>query len=218
MVRLEDRAESDYDLSLIEVQNVGNTDTMILEGLVTSQDAAGKINLAPMGPIVDASMTHLTLRPFQTSTTFQNLRQHPFGVFHVVDDVLLIARAALHRLDEIPPTFPAEKISGSVLKDCCRWYEFEVTECDESSERSRLEATIVYSGRVHDFFGLHRARHAVLEATILATRLHLLPEHEVRSQLTALASPVEKTAGPNEREAFALVCSVVDEWYRAKSR
>ncbi len=199
---------------MAELTKRGNTDTMILEGLVTSQDAAGKINLAPMGPIVDASMTRLTLRPFQTSTTFQNLRQHPYGVFHVVDDVLLIARAALHRLDQIPPTFPAEKIPGHVLQDCCRWYEFEVTECDESSERSRLEAKIVHSGRIHDFFGLHRARHAVLEATILATRLHLLSEQEVRSQLTALAIPVEKTAGPNEREAFALVCSVVDEWYR----
>lgn len=189
---------------------------MILEGLVTSLNAAGEVNLAPMGPIVDESMTRLILRPFQTSTTFQNLRQIPFGVFHVVDDVLLIARAALHRLAEMPETFPADRIDGRVLKDCCRWYEFEITQRDETSERSRLEATIVHSGRVRDYFGLHRARHAVLEATILATRLHLLPEAEVRTQLTALAIPVEKTAGPKEREAFALVCDVVDKWYQGR--
>ena len=191
---------------------------MILEGLVTSLNPAGEVNLAPMGPIVDETMTRLVLRPFQTSTTFQNLRQRPYGVFHVIDDVLLIAQAALHRLDAVPETFPAERIVGRVLKDCCRWYEFEVSICDDSSERTRLEASVVHVGRVRDMFGFHRARHAVLEATILATRLHLLPEHEVRAQLTALASPVEKTAGPRERAAFALVCDVVEAWYRtAKS-
>ena len=189
---------------------------MIQEGLVTTLNTAAEVNLAPMGPIVDETMSRLILRPFQTSTTYQNLRQHPYGVFHVVDDVLLIARAALHRLEAIPETFPAERINGRVLKDCCRWYEFEIVSCDDSSERTRLEANVIHGGRVRDMFGFHRARHAVLEATILATRLHLLPEQEIRAQLAALASPVEKTAGPRERDAFALVCDVVEEWYRNK--
>ena len=188
---------------------------MILEGLVTSLNLAGEVNLAPMGPIVDESMTTLVLRPFQTSTTYQNLRQRPQGVFHVVDDVLLIAQAALHRLDAIPETFAATQIEGRVLQDCCRWYEFEIVTCDDSSERTRLEAKVVHTGRVRDMFGFHRARHAVLEATILATRLHLLTEQEVRAQLQALAIPVDKTAGPREREAFALVCDVVDTWYHS---
>ena len=187
---------------------------MILEGLVTSLNVTGEINLAPMGPIVDASMTRLTLRPFQSSTTFRNLQQRPYGVFHVVDDVLLIAKAALHRLETLPETFPAQRIEGRVLKDCCRWYEFEITHIDTTTERSCLEATVVHSGRIRDLFGLHRARHAVLEATILATRLHLLSEHDVRTQLAALAIPVEKTAGSREREAFDLVCDVVEDWYR----
>lgn len=188
---------------------------MILEGLVTSLNLVGEVNLAPMGPIVDESMTTLVLRPFQSSTTYQNLRQHPQGVFHVVDDVLLIAQAALHRLDAIPDTFAATQIDGRVLKDCCRWYEFEIVTCDDSSERTRLEAKVIHTGRIRDMFGFHRARHAVLEATILATRLHLLAEDEVRAQLKNLASPVEKTAGPREREAFALVCDVVETWYRS---
>jgi hypothetical protein len=190
---------------------------MILEGLVTSLNTLGEVNLAPMGPIVDPSMASLILRPFQTSTTFQNLRERPTGVFHVVDDVLLIAKAALHRLDAVPETFPAERVEGRVLRDCCRWYEFEVAELDTASERTRLTATVVHMGRGRDFFGFNRAKHAVLEATILATRLHLIPEPEVRAQLQALASPVEKTAGPPEREAFALVLDVVDHWYRLHS-
>jgi len=188
---------------------------MILEGLVTSLNPDGQVNLAPMGPIVDESMQHLILRPFQTSTTFQNLRDRPQGVFHVTDDVLLIAQAALHRLPELPTTVPAERIAGQVLADCCRWYEFEVVTCDTSEERTRLEARVVHRGRRRDFVGFHRARHAVLEATILATRLHLLDEATIRSQLASLASPVEKTAGPRERQAFQLVRDVVEDWYQA---
>ncbi|HEY4261480.1 MAG TPA: DUF447 domain-containing protein [Schlesneria sp.] len=189
---------------------------MILEGLVTSLNALGELNLAPMGPIVDPQMTSLILRPFQTSTTCQNLLQRPTGVFHVIDDVLLIAKAALHRLEVVPETVPAEQIDGRVLKDCCRWYEFQITLSDSTSDRTRLEATIIHIGRGRDFFGFNRAKHAVLEATILATRLHLIPELEVRAQLQALASPVDKTAGPQEREAFALVNDVVNEWYRRR--
>ncbi|MGE0378942.1 MAG: DUF447 domain-containing protein, partial [Planctomycetaceae bacterium] len=59
---------------------------MILEGIVTTRSAAGVVNVAPMGPIVDEWMQTLLLRPFQTSTTYRNLKQSGCGVFHVTDD------------------------------------------------------------------------------------------------------------------------------------
>ena len=182
---------------------------MILEGLVTSMNSIGELNIAPMGPIVDESMTWLHLRPFQTSQTFRNLQQQPHGVFHVVDDVLLLAKAAIGKLDTQPETFAAEKISGRVLASACRWYEFEVESLDASQDRTEIRARVLHVGHLRDFFGFNRAKHAVLEAAILATRLHLLPRDEVERQLAALRSPVEKTAGPNELAAFQLVCDHV---------
>ena len=104
---------------------------MILEGIVTTQDSAGVVNVAPMGPIVDETMGMLRLRPFQTSQTFRNLMAVPSGVFHVVDDVLLLAQAAIGRLPTVPPTFPAEKVTGVVLAESCRWYEFLVDTLEE---------------------------------------------------------------------------------------
>lgn len=182
---------------------------MILEGIVTSISRTGTLNIAPMGPIVDESMTWLHLRPFQTSQTFRNLSEHPQGVFHVIDDVLLLAKAAIGKLDEVPETFPAEKISGQVLKSACRWYEFEIESIDRTHERTDIRARVVHVGRLRDHFGFNRAKHAVLEAAILATRLHLLSREEVERQLTALRSPVEKTAGPQELAAFELICEHV---------
>jgi uncharacterized protein len=178
---------------------------MILEGIVTTQNSAGDVNVAPMGPIVDESMESFVLRPFQTSTTYQNLKGHPFGVLHVVDDVLLLAKAAISRLKETPETFQAITIPGRVLKSACRWYEFRVDSLDDSDERTRIEARVVHSGRLRDFFGFNRAKHAVLEAAILATRIHILPPDEICAQIDALRSPVDKTAGPDERAAFQLI-------------
>lgn len=187
---------------------------LILEGIVTTTNADGTINVAPMGPIVDEAVTRLLLRPFRSSTTYANLVRTGCGVFHVVDDVLLLARAALDRLDAAPPTFPASVVSGAVLADACRWYEFRVTVLDAARERTEIDAEVVHVGRGRDFFGFNRAKHAVLEAAILATRLHLLPRRDVESQLAALRIPVEKTAGPREREAFELIERYVAEFPR----
>lgn len=178
---------------------------MILEGLVTTLDESGRLNVAPMGPIVDESMDRLILRPFRTSQTYRNLKARPEGVFHVTDDVLMLARAAIGRLDDSPETFPAEKVAGRVIASACRWYEFTIDHFDDAAERTTLAATVVHRGRLRDFFGFHRARHAVLEAAILATRLHLLEKEEITAEFARLKIPVEKTAGPREREAFELL-------------
>lgn len=191
---------------------------MILEGIVTTLDTEGRLNVAPMGPIVDAEMNRLVLRPFQTSQTYRNLKRRPAGVFHVVDDVLLLAKAAVGRLDFTPETIPAQSIDGRVLSSACRWYEFEVESLDDSQERTEIVARVVQTGRLHDFFGFNRAKHAVIEAAILATRLHMLPREDVLRQFAALRSPVEKTAGPPEREAFDLLERFVREHVASAGR
>ncbi len=182
---------------------------MILEGIVTTQDAAGRLNIAPMGPVVTPEFSTLILRPFQTSTTYGNLAAHPAGVLHITDDVLLIARSALNLLPVEPETQPAERIVGRVLADCCRWFEFEITDFNISELRTRLEARVVHCGRKRDFFGLNRAKHAVIEATILATRLHLLDAAVVRQELYRLKPLVEKTAGEQERIAWEEVTKFI---------
>ena len=68
---------------------------MILEGIVTTLNSDGTVNVAPMGPEVDESLTRLVLKPYQTSTTYGNLQRAGQGVFHVTDDVELLARAAI---------------------------------------------------------------------------------------------------------------------------
>jgi len=178
---------------------------LILEGLVTTLDAAGAVNLAPMGPIVDRDITRLLLRPYQSSTTYQNLKRSPQGVLHVIDNVELIAAAAVNRLSEAPPTRPAVSVEGQVLADACRWFEFRVDSLDDSRDRTEIECRVVHRGQGRPFFGFNRAKHAVLEAAILATRIEFLPPQEIARQLTDLAIIVEKTAGDQEQRAWRLL-------------
>ena len=178
---------------------------MILEALVTTTDAGGMPHLAPMGPSVAGDFAHFTLRPFPTSNTYQNLLRHPEGVLHVTDDALLLAKAAIGRAGAVPRTRPAEQVKGFVLEDCCRYFEFVVRSVDASGPRVSCEAEVVRSGRVRDFFGFNRAKHAVVEAAILATRLHLLPLGEVSAEFAKLRVIVGKTGGPTEHEAMDLL-------------
>jgi hypothetical protein len=178
---------------------------MILESLVTTRTPAGALHLAPMGPHIEADFTRLRLRPFQTAQTCRNLQAHGEGVVHVVDDVLLLAQAAIGAVTPAPPTRPAEVVQGWILTQACRAYEFRVVTADPQMERATFVAEVVRVHRQHDFFGFNRGKHAVVEAAILATRLHLLPRADVVAEFARLAVWVQKTGGPTEHAAFAVL-------------
>ena len=178
---------------------------MILEALVTTTNLDGTPHLAPMGPRVEPDLRRFLLRPFPTSNTYQNLVRHGEGVLHVTDDALLLAKAAVGAADPLPPVRPAAEVRGWVLADACRFYEFRVRSIDASEQRVRIDCEVVHSGAIRDFFGFNRAKHAVLEAAILATRLHLLPRDEVEAEYRKLRTIVDKTGGPAEFEAMTFL-------------
>ena len=74
-----------------------------------------------------------------------------------------------------------------------------------------MSTEVVDRGRVRDYLGLNRAKHAIVEAAILATRTHLVPAHELRSELARARVRVEKTGGATEREALELLEKHLDQ-------
>jgi hypothetical protein len=53
--------------------------------------------------------------------------------------------------------------------------------------------------------GFNRAKHAVIEGAILATRLHILPGNEILAELGRLQTLVDKTGAAAEQRAFDLL-------------
>lgn len=192
----------------------GQDRQVILEGILTTVNEDGSVNIAPQGPIVDSQMRELVLRPYQTSTTYANLKRTGEAVFHVTDDVELLAHAAVGRVDPPPPMRPAKAVSGFVLVDACRWYALRVRTLDDRQPRTEIVADVVDQGTQREFFGLNRAKHAVVEAAIAATRLEFLPMDEVLRDLARLAPLVRKTGGPAEQRAFEFL----DDFIRSSVR
>ena len=144
---------------------------MIVETIVTTLAENGAVNCAPMG--VDWGTEAIVLKPFLETATYRNVQATGAAVVNLIDDVRVFARAAISNPEY--PTIPAVVVRGVVLADCCSWRELAVRTIDSTPPRSRIEATVVHRGTRREFIGFNRARHAVLEAAIYITRLHLLP-------------------------------------------
>src|SRR4051794_4390533 len=161
-----------------------------------------------MGPRLgpDLGTERFELRPYRSSTTYRNLKQRGEGVFHITDDVLLLAQAAIGvPITPEPELRPAQSISGWILAGACRYCEFRVVELDDHAERTRILVETVASGRFREFLGFNRARHAIVEVAILATRTAFLPRAEIMAEFEKLAVIVAKTGGPAEDAAFGLL-------------
>lgn len=188
-----------------------SSDRLIVEGLVITAGEDGQPHLAPMGPLVDRSLRSFTLRPFCSSTTFANLERTGVAVFHITDDVELLARAAVGRVEKPPEYAPIDVPPHFALADCCRWFALRVTESVIDPPRATFHCEVTQSASVHDWFGFNRAKHAIVEAAILATRIGILPDDEIRNEMQRLTVPVQKTAGEQEKRAWNLLREFLEE-------
>jgi hypothetical protein len=178
---------------------------MILEGILTTEREDGGMHMAPMGPRVSTDLRDWTLRPFQTSTTFANLRRAQRGIFHVTDDALLLVQAVLGNSTQAESHWQAP--FGHVLRNATHWYALQLEGWDVSQPRAQVQARVVAQGVQRPFFGWNRAKHAILEACILYSRIDLLDPSEIVAESERLAMAVEKTAGPDETAAWQLLLS-----------
>jgi hypothetical protein len=180
---------------------------MILETVVTTLDEDGTANFAAMGVIWGEE--RLIIRPYVNTRTFRNLVRTREAVVNVTDDVLVFAKSALAR--EQFPGRPAARVHGVILADACHWREVSVERVSAPQPapadggRADVEVRVLAGATGRPFAGLCRAKHAVVEASILASRARRLPHDEILHELDRLDPLVDKTGGPVEREAMAFI-------------
>ena len=178
---------------------------MIVETIVTTRGRDGTVNCAPMG--VEWDEDTIVLKPFLETATYRNVAATGAAVVNLTDDVRVFAQAAISN-----PTYetePAVVVDGVVLAGCCSWREVAVRAIDHTPPRARIDTAVVHRGMRREFVGFNRAAHAVLEAAIYATRVHLLPRTFIDSELDRLQVIVNKTAGPRELEAMTLLVDFI---------
>ena len=177
----------------------------LIETVVTTTSGDGVVNCAAMG--VRWGEEELVFWPFDATRTLRNLRAHGEAVVHLTDDVLLFVQAALGH--PRPAMRPASAIDGAVIEEANSWREVVVTDITPTAgelPRSRVRARVVACGTgTRQALGLCRARHAAVEASILASRLKWLGAEHVGAELARLEELIDKTAGARERAAMDYV-------------
>jgi hypothetical protein len=173
----------------------------IVETVVTTMNPDASVNCGAMG--VEWSEDEIVIKPFRRTRTLRNLVAERAAVVHLTDDIGLFVESALG--DPHPQTRPALSVRGAVVSDACSWREVRVCEIDTDEVRARIVTAVVARGFGREFLGFNRARGAVLEASILASRFHLLSPTLVQREFDRLQVIVDKTAGPRELAAMDFV-------------
>jgi uncharacterized protein len=176
---------------------------MIIEAIVSTLDESGAPNFAPMGVTIDEDEAFITVHPYRKTRTCRNLVTSGYGVVNFSDDALAYVQCGLYHA--VLPNFPASTIPGVVYRETCSWQEMALASQGGSGERAKLQFRMLHKGRHKEFLGFCRARNAVIEATILATRLDFYDPDIVNQQLMRYGEIIEKTGGASEKQAFQLV-------------
>jgi hypothetical protein len=171
---------------------------MIRETIVTTTSAEGRVHIAPIGIIAEGD--GWVIAPFRPSTTLENLQAVPFAVANYTDDVRIFAGCLTGRVDW--PTTAADEVPVPRLAGALAHAELEVVHVAEHAERPRFHCRVVRRVAHAPFEGLNRAKAAVIEAAILVSRLHLLPREKVEQEISYLQNAINKTAGPDEEQAW----------------
>jgi hypothetical protein len=192
---------------------------MIREALVVTRSATGHAHITPMGAqtvMLGDGVQGVLLQPFRPSTTLENLLQSRCATLNHVDDVRIIAGCLTGRRDW--PLLPAARIECGRLAAALAHVELELDHIEEEPKRPRLFLRPVHEVTHAPFPGFNRAKAAVIEAAILVSRLHMLAADKIDHEVEYLRIAIDKTAGDEEREAWAWLMTAVDGHRRGSGK
>ncbi len=169
---------------------------------------SGAVHIAPLGLIANGE--HWVVAPFHPSRTLDNLREVPFAVASHVDDVRVFAGLLTGRRDWplVPTGCPVPRLQAAISH-----WELTVESVGEHAERPRFRTRIAAAVSHAPASGFNRAKAAVIELAILSSRLSMLPREKVAREVGYLTIAIEKTAGPQEEEAWLWLMEKVRAFY-----
>ena len=185
----------------------------IRECIVTTADKAGKVHIAPLGII--AEKDGWVIAPFRPSVTLDNLSVVPFAVANYTDDVRVFAGCLTGRKDW--PTVAVDGCPVPRIEAALAHSVLQVVAVQDDGVRPRHFCRVVAEQTHAPFTGLNRAKAAVLELAILVSRLGMLPREKIEVEIAYLTIAIEKTAGPDEKEAWGWLMQRVDDHFGGRA-
>ena len=171
---------------------------IINEIIITTLNEDRSVHIAPMG--VRRENNLFVIAPFKPSTTLENLERDGQAVINMTDDVRIFAGCLTGHYDW--PTVNTSSIEGKRLKAALSHIEIEVARQEDDEIRPVFYCQEKYQENHAPFMGLNRAKAAVLEAAVLVSRLHMLPDEKIDNEIKYLQIAIDKTASEHELEAW----------------
>lgn len=181
----------------------------IRKSIITTADSNGKVHIAPIGIIAEKG--GWVIAPFRPSITLDNLAAVPFAIANYTDDARVFAGCLTGRRDW--PTVPVDGSPVPRLAAALAHSILQVESVADDGVRPRHFCRVMSEKTHAPFTGLNRAKAAVLELAILVSRLGMLSRDKIEAEIAYLSIAVEKTAGPDEKEAWGWLMQRVSDHF-----
>lgn len=182
---------------------------VIHETVISTVAADGTPHVAPMGIRYRTAETgsEVMLMPFKPSTTLVNIVASGHAVLNIVTDTRVFAGSVTGRRTWAMQ--PADRIAGVRLACALSHVELALAELQDDPQRPVLRMARVFEASHAPYIGFNRAQAAVIEGAVLVSRLHMLPAAKVDAEMRYLQIAIDKTAGPEEHEAWGWLTDAV---------
>jgi uncharacterized protein len=190
---------------------------MIFETIITTVNLAGEPHVAPFGIQYNGDLVMIS--PYKPSTTLDNILATKTATLNITDDVRVFAGAISNHMNShhinLAP-LRGNIHAGCRLANALSHSELALIEVKDDATRPQLIMQKVHTENHAPFLGFNRAQAAVIELSILVSRLHMQPREKIGAELIYLQIAIDKTAGERELEAWGWLQEKIANFYAGK--
>ena len=183
---------------------------MIHEVIVTTISEKNIVHIAPMGiQIID---NKVTISPFRPSQTLENITKNNLATINFIDDVRVFAGIVTkYKKDWELESIRDQGVVPQLLLANTH-YNVVAKEFKDDERRPDIICDISKQVISKPFMGFNRAQSSVIEASVLISRLKMLPIEKILHEIEYLRIGILKTAGPRESEAWDWIEKKIKEF------
>jgi len=180
---------------------------MIIETIVSTIDNDEKVNFSPFG--IKKNKNKIYISPYIPSKTLLNLESTKCAVVNYTDNTSFFVDCIIG--NKKFKKKKCKKFPGFFLEDCFGYEQVKVKKIIKDKLRPTFVCEIDKSFQIKSYEGHNRAKASIIEACILASRVHLLDKKKILNELSYLSISVNKTAGSLEEKSWKKILKYINK-------
>ena len=185
---------------------------MIHEVIVTTVSQKNIVHIAPMGiQLID---DRVIISPFRPSQTLENITKNNLATINFIDDVRVFAGIVTKYKKDWELEDIKDKSVVPRLTLANTHYNVIAKEFKDDEKRPNIVCDISKKVTNKPFMGFNRAQFSVIEASVLVSRLRMLPIEKILQEIEYLKIGIKKTAGPRESQAWKWIEDKIQEFQK----